>query len=45
MSLVALAMHAEVAYVASHHILRIVLLIALAPVVLRLIQRKHAAPT
>lgn len=45
MSLVALAMHAEVAYVASHHILRIALLIALAPVVLRLIQRKHAAPT
>lgn len=36
MSLVALAIKAEVAFVAAHHVVRIVLVIALAPVVLRL---------
>jgi membrane AbrB-like protein len=45
MSLVALAMRAEVAYVASHHILRVVLLISLAPIVLRLIRGKTGGQT
>ncbi|WP_208997491.1 AbrB family transcriptional regulator [Pannonibacter phragmitetus] len=40
MSLIALAMKAEVAYVASHHITRIVLLISFAPLVLSLIDRR-----
>ncbi|WP_246107233.1 AbrB family transcriptional regulator [Puniceibacterium confluentis] len=35
MSLVALAMHAEVAYVASHHVVRITLVILFAPLVFR----------
>lgn len=40
MSLIALAMKAEVAYVASHHIARIVLLISFAPLILSLIDRR-----
>lgn len=40
MSLVALAMNAEVAYVASHHTIRIALVIILAPLVFRLIDRR-----
>ena len=39
MSLVALAMQAEVAFVALHHVVRIVLVIAFAPLVLRLWRR------
>jgi hypothetical protein len=39
MSLVALAMQAEVAFVALHHVVRIVLVIALAPLALRLWHR------
>ena len=39
MSLVALAMKAEVAFVALHHVVRIVLVIAIAPMVLRLWRR------
>ncbi|MDT8855898.1 AbrB family transcriptional regulator [Paracoccaceae bacterium Fryx2] len=40
MSLVALAMQAEVAYVATHHVVRIVLLVGFAPLVLRRIGRR-----
>ena len=39
MSLVALAMKAEVAFVALHHVVRIVLVIAFAPLVLRWLRR------
>ena len=39
MSLVALAMKAEVAFVALHHVVRIVLVIAFAPLALRLWRR------
>jgi uncharacterized protein len=39
MSLIALAMDADLAYVATHHIVRIVLIIALAPLVFRLMRR------
>lgn len=39
MSLVALAMNAEVAYVATHHIFRITLVIALAPLVFAVLRR------
>ena len=39
MSLVALAMKAEVAFVALHHVVRIVLVIAFAPMALRLWRR------
>lgn len=42
MSLIALAMKAEVAYVASHHIARIVLLVALAPLVLTLMEKRRS---
>lgn len=41
MSLVALAMDADIAYVASHHLVRISLIIALAPLVFRLIAGKR----
>ncbi len=39
MSLVALAMQADVAYVASHHVVRITLVILFAPLVFRLLRR------
>jgi membrane AbrB-like protein len=39
MSLVALAMNAEVAFVALHHVVRIALVVAIAPLVLRLWRR------
>ncbi|WP_209000054.1 AbrB family transcriptional regulator [Pannonibacter tanglangensis] len=41
MSLIALAMKAEVAYVASHHIARIALLVACAPLILTLLERRR----
>jgi uncharacterized protein len=41
MSLIALAMDAEVAYVATHHIVRIVLIITLAPLAFRLMRGTH----
>jgi membrane AbrB-like protein len=41
MSLVALAMNAEVAYVASHHMVRIILVILLAPLAFALLDRWH----
>jgi hypothetical protein len=40
MSLVALAMHAEVAYVASHHVVRITMVILVAPLVFRWMQKR-----
>ena len=40
MSLVALAMNAEVAYVASHHVVRILLVILFAPMVFALLRRR-----
>ncbi|SNR37596.1 AbrB family transcriptional regulator [Puniceibacterium sediminis] len=42
MSLVALAMHAQVAYVASHHVVRITMVILFAPLVFRWLQRRSA---
>jgi len=36
MSLVALAMNADIAYVASHHLVRISVVMALAPILFRL---------
>ncbi len=39
MSLVALAMHAEVAFVAAHHVVRILLVIVAAPLIFRLWRR------
>jgi membrane AbrB-like protein len=39
MSLVALAMHTEVAYVAIHHVVRITLVVLCAPLVFRLMRR------
>lgn len=40
MSLVALAMDADIAYVASHHLVRISLIVALAPLVFRWLARR-----
>lgn len=45
MSLIALAMKAEVAYVATHHIARIVLLIAFAPLLLTLMEKRRTNRT
>ncbi len=42
MSLVALAMNAEVAYVASHHVVRITMVILVAPLVFRWLQARAA---
>ncbi|MBN8631939.1 MAG: AbrB family transcriptional regulator [Rhodobacterales bacterium] len=39
MGLIALAIHADVAFVALHHIVRILVVIVLAPVLLRLVRR------
>jgi uncharacterized protein len=39
MGLIALAIHADVAFVALHHVVRILVVIVLAPVLVRLIQR------
>ena len=39
MSLVALALHAEVAFVAAHHVVRILIVILAAPILFRLIRR------
>ncbi|MEO0387121.1 MAG: AbrB family transcriptional regulator [Pseudomonadota bacterium] len=44
MSLVALAMQADIAYVASHHLVRITLVILFAPMVFAWIRRRRAAP-
>ncbi|MGI9390382.1 MAG: AbrB family transcriptional regulator [Boseongicola sp.] len=41
MSLLAIAMSADVAYVATIHILRITIVIAVAPLVFRLLRQKH----
>jgi membrane AbrB-like protein len=41
MSLVALAMDAEVAYVAIHHVIRITLVVLFAPLVFRLMRNRH----
>ncbi len=42
MSLVALSMNAEVAYISVHHLVRIVMVIGFAPVVMRLLMRWRA---
>jgi len=39
MGLIALAIHADVAFVALHHVVRILVVIVLAPVLVRLVQR------
>jgi uncharacterized membrane protein AbrB (regulator of aidB expression) len=39
MSLVALALHAEAAFVATHHVVRILMVIVAAPLVFRLWDR------
>lgn len=45
MSLIALALGVDVAYVATHHVVRIFLIVALAPVVFRLLRRGAASRT
>jgi uncharacterized protein len=40
MGLIALAIHADVAFVALHHVVRILVVIVLAPALLKLVQRK-----
>ncbi|MGY9047295.1 hypothetical protein P775_07590 [Puniceibacterium antarcticum] len=42
MSLVALSMHAEVAYVATHHVVRITMVILVAPLVFRWLQSRSS---
>ena len=39
MGLIALAIHADVAFVALHHVVRILVVIVLAPVLVRLVPR------
>jgi uncharacterized protein len=41
MGLIALAIHADVAFVALHHVVRILVVIVLAPMLVRLVQRDH----
>jgi len=38
MSLIALALHADVAFVSSHHVVRILLIVTLAPLTFRLLR-------
>ncbi|WP_207476570.1 AbrB family transcriptional regulator [Arenibaculum pallidiluteum] len=40
MSLIALALHADVAYVSTHHVFRILMIVTLAPAVFRLLRLK-----
>lgn len=41
MGLIALAIHADVAFVALHHVVRILVVIVVAPVLVRLVQRRR----
>lgn len=41
MGLIALAIHADVAFVALHHVVRILIVIVLAPILVRLLPAKH----
>lgn len=44
MGLIALAIHADVAFVALHHVVRILFVIVLAPVAFRVLMARRTSP-